>query len=66
MSDRAFDVIERHTHQYDRKISYEPRSDGRVEKTEYEWSSAGRWRFVGSTVLEGVAVETADGVAIGE
>jgi len=46
MSDRAFDVIERHTHQYDRKISYEPRSDGRVEKTEYEWSSAGRWRFV--------------------
>ncbi|WP_171908133.1 hypothetical protein [Natrialba sp. SSL1] len=36
-------------------------SDGGVEKTEYEWCSAGRWRFVGSAVLEDVDLEAVAG-----
>ncbi|ELZ02048.1 hypothetical protein C482_05601 [Natrialba chahannaoensis JCM 10990] len=54
-------MIERYKNQYDRKITYEPRSDGRVEKTEYEWSSADRWRFVGSETLEDVDLEAVTG-----
>ncbi|AXR80979.1 hypothetical protein [Natrarchaeobaculum sulfurireducens] len=58
----CLEIIERLEHAFDRKVVYEPRSDGRWNKIDYEWCPERRWRFVGERVLEEIDVDMPDGL----